>query len=384
MSTQGFEGREDIISRLQKLKGLKEIWPDLPKFKEPISVVIPTYNRAKPIRWCLESILSQQGVCVDEIIIVRDGDDPSAYTLPRLMNGTRMKMLAQPRHVGSSILRNIGVESAKNEFYMMCDDDCIFPPHALFGALHSYIDVSKDAKTIGVHLPVYKRSNFPRTAIPMAHIGMLDFGNGKITSNVDCFPEEYLVGESLEVQDQNGIFKPFELGHLNGVFLGRRQDYLDIGGFPDHMRLNPLLHYGDEIHFTMRARTKGFRAFLNPDPRFGCLHLKYGNNCGYERDGLPPKLFGYIQESDKTVENSGWRVSVEDWHYSKIMGFYLLFAKYDPESAVRWKDRCYDEFVMAGDPLFSRGLGKTIANPHTREVIWKRAIDDAEAIKSLI
>ena len=85
-----------------------------------ISVVIPTYNRAKFLTNCIQSVLNQT-INVDEIIVIDDGSTDNT------------KEVLSPFHVayfyqnnkGVSSARNLGISKAKNEWIAFLDsDDC--------------------------------------------------------------------------------------------------------------------------------------------------------------------------------------------------------------------------------------------------------------------
>jgi GT2 family glycosyltransferase len=95
------------------------------------SVVIPTYNREKDLRECIDSILTQT-LLPDEVLIVDDGNLPEEF-VNSMSSECRKKGIAlvyykknhalEPR--GSSESRNIGCKLAKNEIFFLLDDDVI-------------------------------------------------------------------------------------------------------------------------------------------------------------------------------------------------------------------------------------------------------------------
>lgn len=95
------------------------------------SVVIPTYNREKDLRECINSILIQT-LLPDEILIVDDGslpedfvDSMSSECEKRGIDLTYYKKnhAVEPR--GSSESRNIGCKLVKNDIFFILDDDVI-------------------------------------------------------------------------------------------------------------------------------------------------------------------------------------------------------------------------------------------------------------------
>jgi glycosyltransferase involved in cell wall biosynthesis len=86
-----------------------------------LSIVIPTYNRALALCELLESIF-QQNIIDLEVIIVNDFGENISYVqilYPELAI-TVIEMESNQKHVKA---RNRGIEAARGEFIMLCDDD---------------------------------------------------------------------------------------------------------------------------------------------------------------------------------------------------------------------------------------------------------------------
>lgn len=86
-----------------------------------ISVVIPTYNRAKFLASTIESVLNQS-VPVDEIIVIDDG---SSDGTKELLNHYDIRYSYQ-ENSGVSSARNHGIKIAKNEWICFLDSDDIW------------------------------------------------------------------------------------------------------------------------------------------------------------------------------------------------------------------------------------------------------------------
>ena len=100
-----------------------------------VSVVIPTYNRAKLVINAIESVLAQK-YAVDEIIVVDDGstdDTPLMLERVREANPRMAKVLRYFRQAnrGQSVARNKGLEEAIGEWVAFLDSDDIWLPEKL-------------------------------------------------------------------------------------------------------------------------------------------------------------------------------------------------------------------------------------------------------------
>ena len=104
----------------------------------PITVVIPTRNRAPVLERCLKSLAGQTGEAPGfEIIVVDDGStDETAVLLARLASKVPvpLRFFRQPTPRGASAARNLGVREASGEIVVFIDDDALAPEgwfHAL-------------------------------------------------------------------------------------------------------------------------------------------------------------------------------------------------------------------------------------------------------------
>ena len=93
-----------------------------------ISIIIPTYQHAKALDKCLNSIFNQTYKNV-EVIVVNDGstDDTSKVLAPYLSKIT----LLQQENRGANAARNRGFQESKGEFVLFCDADVVMKPHML-------------------------------------------------------------------------------------------------------------------------------------------------------------------------------------------------------------------------------------------------------------
>ncbi len=93
-----------------------------------ISVVIPTYNRSALVREAVTSVLAQEGVAL-EVIVVNDGssDDTSAVLASF---GSAIHSISKT-HGGASSARNAGIRAAKGEWLAFLDSDDLWLPQKL-------------------------------------------------------------------------------------------------------------------------------------------------------------------------------------------------------------------------------------------------------------
>lgn len=96
----------------------------------PVSVIIPTYNRAHFIIEAVQSVISQKEVQPQEIIVIDDGStDNTAEVLEKFHS--RITYVYQ-HHRGVSAARNRGVCLAKGEWVAFLDSDDLWHPQKLY------------------------------------------------------------------------------------------------------------------------------------------------------------------------------------------------------------------------------------------------------------
>jgi mycofactocin glycosyltransferase len=114
-------------------KGLLEAGPPLPPLTWPsVSIVIPTYNRAKELERCLRSLfaLDYPADCF-EIIVVDDASaDETSNMVQQLLqettaNGLAVQLLRHEKRQGVGISRNSGAKVAQYELIAYIDSDCV-------------------------------------------------------------------------------------------------------------------------------------------------------------------------------------------------------------------------------------------------------------------
>jgi len=328
-----------------------------------VSIIIPTYNRClyqnderNPLMWCISSIEQQtfEGI---EIIVVDDASTDLTYAKMKQLcenpNGLNIKYVRNEERKGSSISRNIGARSASNELVLFLDDDCIFmSKDAVAAAIYSFKEMEREEHNIGaMHLPVYYRSNRFLDLLPMKEILGIDYENASIHCRTSFFPKERSDLKEENYFEGTTILRPLEVNNLQGVFLCKKQVYLDIGGFSDYF---PTPALGEEHELAQRFTRSGYTLFFAPEPLYALLHFKYGRD---EKDSVAPfvplhdnavefplSLKEMVEESRILRGDTGNAVSVEDGMYSYVFGRCMIFSD-NVSSKRRFIRRVKAEFI---------------------------------------
>ena len=95
-----------------------------------ISVIIPTYNRAKTIENSIKSVLNQTYKNF-EIIVVDDGSKDNTKEIIDKIKDKRIRYFKLKNNNGASNARNIGIKISTGNFISFQDSDDIFYPYKL-------------------------------------------------------------------------------------------------------------------------------------------------------------------------------------------------------------------------------------------------------------
>ncbi|MFQ6083718.1 MAG: glycosyltransferase family 2 protein [Candidatus Aminicenantia bacterium] len=93
-----------------------------------VSVIIPTYNRAKFLQQAIESVLSQE-YSDFELLVIDDGSTDNTEEVVQSF-GARIRYFYQP-HQGVSAVRNLGLSNSEGRFIAFLDSDDLWKKEKL-------------------------------------------------------------------------------------------------------------------------------------------------------------------------------------------------------------------------------------------------------------
>lgn len=96
-----------------------------------ISIIVPVYNVEKYLSDCLTSILSQQDINL-EVIVINDGSTDSSLNIAKTFEAQdgRVKLFTYTNQ-GLSVARNLGIEKANGKYIQFVDSDDYLPADSL-------------------------------------------------------------------------------------------------------------------------------------------------------------------------------------------------------------------------------------------------------------
>src|SRR5690625_850767 len=141
------------------------------------SVIIPLYNKEKYIHNTIKSVL-EQNIIDFEIIVINDGSTDKSYDIVKSIDDKRLKIINQ-ENKGVSSARNLGIKQAKFDWIALLDADDIwhnnhlseiknmidtYPDSLVFST--SWLLSSNDTKDTNKKEPtIYKVENYYKEAI---------------------------------------------------------------------------------------------------------------------------------------------------------------------------------------------------------------------------
>ncbi len=99
-----------------------------------VSVVVPAYNAARYLPRTLASIVAQEGVDL-EVLVVDDGSRDDTADVVRAFAGPALRYLPQQPSGGPARPRNVGIGEAAGELVALCDADDVMLPGKLAAAV---------------------------------------------------------------------------------------------------------------------------------------------------------------------------------------------------------------------------------------------------------
>lgn len=109
-----------------------------------VSVVVPVYNVAEFVAEALESVLSQQGVALDVVVVDDASSDGSDRIVEEIARRDPRVRLVRQEHGGLGAARNTGVRHARGEFLTFHDSDDVVPPGAYAAHVESLLRTGSD------------------------------------------------------------------------------------------------------------------------------------------------------------------------------------------------------------------------------------------------
>jgi teichuronic acid biosynthesis glycosyltransferase TuaG len=95
-----------------------------------VSIITPSYNSAKFIKQCIESVIAQTYTNW-EMLIVDDYSADNSLQILKKYNDKRIQLIELDKNVGASESRNVAIRKAKGKYIAFLDSDDLWEPQKL-------------------------------------------------------------------------------------------------------------------------------------------------------------------------------------------------------------------------------------------------------------
>ena len=171
------------------------------------SAVIPTFRRPVELTEALKSVLSQEGVNV-EAIVVDDSPEGSSRAVVEALNDSRITYIQNPEPTGGNpaFVRNMGWPKATGSFVHFLDDDDVVPVGHYQRAKAAFLAHPEVGVVFGTSSPSAKtrRRSSPSASTSrtrcIAHENQLASARGSPTRRTCYFQATMIVCSSCQVR----------------------------------------------------------------------------------------------------------------------------------------------------------------------------------------
>jgi glycosyltransferase involved in cell wall biosynthesis len=302
-----------------------------------ISVVIPTFNRARQVQAALRSVL-EQTYPEFEIIIVDDGStDGTGEVLQRLIgeegqNGTRVRYFFRPNQ-GQSAARNVGIEEARGEWVAFLDSDDIWFPEKLEwqlraleqfkGKCSACITDARLVDNLGMDTSAFRKSGRPFEE----SLG-IDFGavrnlvqyrdpywlstllvRTEVVKQLECFDSQLGYAEDHDFFFRLSLVTPF-------CYVNRPLSSLDRSRSPEGSNCRPW----DEVEVRLRGSQTMFEKWLKLETK------------------LPPDVLKAVTRGLRHLYSAWANWYLEHERYDEARQAVRMAMRYEPTTklAIKW------------------------------------------------
>jgi glycosyltransferase involved in cell wall biosynthesis len=233
-----------------------------PKF----SVIIPVYNRPDEVRELLQS-LCEQDYTDFEVLVIEDGSSlPCQSEVEAFAHKLDVGYLFK-KNSGQGFSRNVGMEKARGDYFVIFDSDCLIPKHYFSTVLKALIADGLDAWGG----PDAAHSDFSSIQKAISYSMTSLFTTGGIRGrkkHAGVFhPRSFNMGLSRKVFEKLGGFAISRMGEdieysIRIIRAGFKVKLIE-DAFVYHKRRTNFKQFYKQLHFFGRARINIGRFYKN-------------------------------------------------------------------------------------------------------------------------
>lgn len=220
--------------------------------KEPVSIILPTYNRGNIIPKAIVSVL-RQSYTNFELLIIDDGSTDQTEQVVESYNDKRICYYRMQENGGQSKARNCGMQMAKYDYVAFEDSDDLWRPEKLETQMNAIMNAASD---VGM---VYHKFRY-------------DLGEGRSMTLPD---------HKISLENKSGdIYRQLLWDNLVGMptVLIKKECVEAVGG------MDESLHCLEDYDFALRIAKKYKAIFLDEiyvDANYSVTGVSGGDNSQY-------------------------------------------------------------------------------------------------------
>jgi glycosyltransferase involved in cell wall biosynthesis len=207
-----------------------------------VTVVVPTYNRAKWVEEAIQSVL-RQSFSDFSLVVVDDGSTDNTKEVVLKFRDPRVKYLYQENR-GVSAARNSGVRASTSEYIAFLDSDDMYLDNAIEKSIHAM-------------------TQNPSVGFTFGQINIMKSDGKVYSTKKPSFPC------STVVEQTDHVRKMLYYGHITlSTLVVKRSCFEAVGGFNEDLR------YFEDYHLCIRL-AKRYPAFYIAEP---LINYRYHND----------------------------------------------------------------------------------------------------------
>ncbi len=243
-----------------------------------VSIIIVTYNSARDIIPCLNSIAMQKGACAVELFVVDNASLDNTIEVVKTQFSD-VNLIANEDNRGFPAANNQAIAVSSGRYIMLLNPDTILLPQAL-QAMVAFMD---QEKKYGICGPVLQDED------GVLYPDLRDITLKRLTINL--FRLDHIFREDLPKQSQEAVY--------GACLVLRRELITQIG------MLNEELFWCEDIDYCRRARDYGYQICIVPAARV--VHIggqSAKTNIGLMLEKQYTSKISYLKEHSSPLERS--------------------------------------------------------------------------------
>ena len=141
------------------------------RLQPPVSVILPTHNRAKLLERSVKSVLEQSYPEL-ELIVVDDASKDETEQVVRSLDDNRVRYLQNEKNLGTSASKNRGIREARFDYIAFHDDDDLWRPEKLEKQMRLLANAGEEAGFCYCEM-VYHRLDGTEQLCPLRELSMV-------------------------------------------------------------------------------------------------------------------------------------------------------------------------------------------------------------------